>query len=116
MAKGTSFKITKEAEKEIKELLEQPVVNDVVDDQESCNVIGEYSKVALDCLTSFMKRVSFLGSTIEYDEVKLVNYTNILCRLANEIKYIEECDEVDNEFCNVIYDTGEVSELRGYFD
>ena len=64
-----------------------------------------------------MNRVAFLGTNLEYgEEAKLVNYTNMLCRLANEIKYIEECEEIDNDFCSLMYDSGEVSELRSYFD
>ncbi len=79
--------------------------------------IGKYSEKALECLTNFMKRVTFLGNTVEeQDSLQLVNYTNILCKLANEIKYIEESEEIDNDFCSLMYDSGETVDFRNYFD
>lgn len=93
------------------------VLNTTEDTTEVEYSVGKYTKKALECLTNFMKRVTFLGNTVEeQDSLQLVNYTNILCRLANEIKYIEESEEIDNDFCSLMYDSGEVSELRSYFD
>lgn len=93
------------------------VLNTTEDTTEVEYSIGKYTKKALDSLSSFMNRVAFLGTNLEYgEEAKLVNYTNMLCRLANEIKYIEESEEIDNDFCSLMYDSGEVSELRSYFD
>ena len=102
---------------DLKAIAEKQPIVDVVPNDNNENYIGEYTKKALDSLSNFMNRVAFLGTNLEYgEEAKLVNYTNMLCRLANEIKYIEECEEIDNDFCSLMYDSGEVSELRSYFD
>ena len=102
---------------DLKAIVEKCPIVDVIPSDNNENYIGEYTKKALDSLSCFMNRVAFLGTNLEYgEEAKLVNYTNMLCRLANEIKYIEECEEIDNDFCSLMYDSGEVSELRSYFD
>ncbi len=122
MSKNTKpqieFKEIKDADLEaLKDAVEKHPIVDIIPSDNDENYMGKYTKKALDSLSCFMNRVAFLGTNLEYgEEAKLVNYTNMLCRLANEIKYIEECEEIDNDFCSLMYDSGEISGLRSYFD
>ena len=119
MSKNTEPQIElKEIKKaDFEAIVEKHPIVDVIPNDNNENYIGEYTKKALDSLSNFMNRVAFLGTNLEYgEEAKLVNYTNMLCRLANEIKYIEECEEIDNDFCSLMYDSGETVDFRSYFD
>ena len=70
-----------------------------------------YTDKAIGYLNLFMNRVTKLACGLEYgEELSLVNYTNILCRLANEINYLENSEEVDNDFCSLLYENGEKSD------
>ena len=122
MSKNTKpqieFKEIKDADLEaLKDAVEKHPIVDIIPSDNDENYMGKYTKKALDSLSCFMNRVAFLGTNLEYgEEAKLVNYTNMLCRLANEIKYIEECEEIDNDFCSLMYDSGEAVDFRNYFD